>query len=192
MKPGNDALLIEADRVRLREFRLSDLDDSMAVVGDPRVTWHLSFDTKTREEQEALLSAQLERAQQSPRIEYYLAAAETESGRLVGFVRLGLGPHRSAKLGYAIRFDRWGRGFATEAAGALLRFGFDDLGLHRVTAACGPDNTASIRVLEKLGYVSEGRLRDHVFTNGAWRDSLLYSLLEMEYRARSGPEDAPP
>jgi ribosomal-protein-alanine N-acetyltransferase len=192
MKPGSHALLIESERVCLREFRLSDLDDSLAVVGDPRVTQYLSFDTKTREEQEALLSAQLERARQSPRLEYYLAAAETGSGRLVGFVRLGLGAHRSAKLGYAVRFDRWGRGYATEAAGALLRFGFSNLGLHRVTAACGPDNGASIRVLEKLGCTYEGRMRDHVFTNGAWRDSLLYSLLEKEYRARFDPENAPP
>lgn len=175
-------MLIEGKRVGLREFGLGDLEDTMAVVGDPRVTRYLSFDVKTREQQRALLAAQVERARLSPRLEYYLAATETSSSRLVGFVRLGLGAHRSAKLGYAVRFDCWGRGFATEAAGLLLNYGFRDLGLHRVTAACGPDNVGSIRVLEKLGYVYEGRLRDHVYTNGAWRDSLLYALLEDDYQ----------
>jgi RimJ/RimL family protein N-acetyltransferase len=63
----------------------------------------------------------------------------------------------------------------------MLDYGFNTLGLHRVQAACGPDNTASLRVLAKLGFQYEGRMRDHVFTNGAWRDSLLYSLLDEEW-----------
>jgi hypothetical protein len=60
----------------------------------------------------------------------------------------------------------------------MLDYGHDPLGLHRVQAACGPDNVASHRVPVKLGFRPEGRMRDHVFTNGAWRDSLLYSHLD--------------
>ena len=67
----------------------------------------------------------------------------------------------------------------------MLRFAFTTLGRHRVTAAIGPENEASIRVVKRLGFTYEGHLRDHVFTNGAWRDSLLYSLLEHEYDDRS-------
>ncbi len=63
----------------------------------------------------------------------------------------------------------------------MIRFGFNDLGLHRISAAIGPDNGASITIATKLGFNYEGRLRDHVYTNGAWRDSLLYSLLEDEW-----------
>jgi [ribosomal protein S5]-alanine N-acetyltransferase len=64
----------------------------------------------------------------------------------------------------------------------MIAFGFDTLRLHRLQAACGPDNWASQRLLARLGFTPEGRLRDHVFTNDAWRDSLLYSLLEPEWR----------
>jgi RimJ/RimL family protein N-acetyltransferase len=66
----------------------------------------------------------------------------------------------------------------------MISFGFQVLDLHRITAAIGPDNTASIAVVKKLGFTREGRLRDHVFTNGAWRDSELYSILVHEWNVR--------
>lgn len=168
---------IDGRRVRLREFRLDDLDDSMAVVGDDRVTRWLSFDSLTREQQEARLVATLERAQEAPRAEYYLAISVPQDDRLIGFARLGLTGVKAAKLGYAIAADHWGNGYATDAARNLVNFAFTTLNLHRITAAAGPDNAASIAVLERLGFQYEGRLRHHVFTNGSWRDSLLYSIL---------------
>jgi [ribosomal protein S5]-alanine N-acetyltransferase len=100
---------------------------------------------------------------------------------MIGFARLGLDRPGTAELGYAIRHDAWGHGYATEASTIILDFGFTTLGLHRVQAACGPDNLASQRVLARLGFRPEGRMRDHVFTNGAWRDSLLYSILADEW-----------
>jgi ribosomal-protein-alanine N-acetyltransferase len=178
------AVRIEGERIYLRDFVADDLDASMAVVGDPEVTVFLSFDTKSREEQAALLAAVIQRAREVPRTEYYLAVVLRGSDELVGFARLGLGGHRGAKLGYAIRHADWGRGLATEAAETLVSYGFHQLGLHRITAACGPDNPASVRVVEKLGFSLEGRLREHVFTNGAWRDSLLYSLLVTDRSSR--------
>jgi [ribosomal protein S5]-alanine N-acetyltransferase len=57
------------------------------------------------------------------------------------------------------------------------------LELHRITAAIGPENAASIAVVKRLGFTREGCLRDHVFTNGAWRDSELYSILAHERKA---------
>ncbi|WP_308283159.1 GNAT family N-acetyltransferase [Pseudonocardia nigra] len=65
----------------------------------------------------------------------------------------------------------------------MLGFAFTRLELHRVSAAIGPSNARSIAVVERLGFTLEGRLRDHVFTNGAWRDSLLYSILSGEWNA---------
>ena len=80
---------------------------------------------------------------------------------------------KAAKLGYAIRADRWGKGYATDAAHRMIAFGFNELGLHRISAAIGPDNAASIAVVRKLGMQCEGRIRDQVFTNATWRDSPL-------------------
>ncbi|WP_233158093.1 GNAT family N-acetyltransferase [Actinokineospora bangkokensis] len=160
---------------RLREVRTSDLADSLAVVGDDRVTAWLSFDPLDPAQQADRLAAVVERAAHRPRQEYYLAVTALDNDRLVGVARLGLGRFRSAEVGYAIAHDHWGRGHATDAVGALLAFGFADLGLHRVTAAISPDNAASIRVVRKLGFELEGRMRDHVHAGGRWRDSLLYA-----------------
>jgi RimJ/RimL family protein N-acetyltransferase len=106
---------------------------------------------------------------------------EKDTDLMVGFARLGLGRPRTAELGGAFRRDRWGRGYAIETATTILTFGFGTLDLHRIEGACGPDNTASQRLMTKLGFSYEGRMREHVFTNGTWRDSLLYSLLEHEW-----------
>ncbi|MGB6165784.1 MAG: GNAT family protein [Pseudonocardiaceae bacterium] len=78
---------------------------------------------------------------------------------------------------------RWGHGYALDAARTIIDFGFTILGLHRISGAIGPDNAVSIALVTRLGFTQEGRLRDHVFTNGAWRDSILYSLLAHEWEA---------
>ncbi len=141
------------------------------------MTVSLSFDTRSRAEQAERLTADIARARTEPRPDYYLAIADRQTDELIGFIRIGLGGHRSGELGYALRKDRRRRGYTFEAAQLLLDFGFGSLGLHRIQAACGPDNTASQAMLQRLGFEYEGRMRDHVFTNGAWRDSLLYSRI---------------
>ncbi len=61
--------------------------------------------------------------------------------------------HDAWELAYGLRRDRWGAGFATEAARACVRYGFEHVGLDRIVADVNPKNTASIRVLEKCGFV---------------------------------------
>src|SRR5262245_25378901 len=124
----------------------------MAIVGDPDVTDFLSFDTRTREQQAELLAKDIQRAQSDPRPDYYLAIADRDTSQLIGFVRIALDAHQRGELGYALRKDRWGQGITTEACQLMLHFGFKTLGLHRIQAACGPDNTGSQKVLDKLGF----------------------------------------
>ena len=167
---------LEDAKVWLREFRRDDVDAALALVGDDRVTRWLSFDSRTREQAVDMIEGTIERAQQEPRTEYYLAVT-IDDDQLVGFSRLGLTGVQAAKLGYAIAADHWGNGYALDATRTLVNFGFNSVGLHRISAAIGPDNVPSIAVVKRLGMTYEGRLRHHVFTNGAWRDSALYSLL---------------
>jgi RimJ/RimL family protein N-acetyltransferase len=70
----------------------------------------------------------------------------------------------------------------TEAARAVLRFGFTELKLHRIFATCRPANIGSARVLEKLGMQREGHFRQHRWMKGAWHDSYLYAILDHEWR----------
>lgn len=169
--------------VVLRDFRLDDVDAVLEVAGDDRVTRWLSHDSKDRAQVEEMLTGAIERGQADPRQEWYLAATLPDSDRLIGFARIARAGVEAGKLGYAIRADEQGKGYATDAARTLTTFGFRELGLHRVSAAIGPDNAPSVAAIKRLGFQYEGRLRDHVFTNGAWRDSLLYSVLAHEWSA---------
>ncbi|TCO62706.1 GNAT family N-acetyltransferase [Actinocrispum wychmicini] len=173
---------LSGQKVALREWRDDDVDDALRVFGDERVTRWLSFDNKSRDQVSQMVSDTVQRAGEAERKEYYLAVTSRDTGGLIGFARLGLSGVQAADLGYAIAADEWGKGYASDATHSLIDFGFSELGLHRISAAIGPENVASIAVVRRLGFVEEGRLRDHVHTNGAWRDSVLYSLLVDEWR----------
>jgi RimJ/RimL family protein N-acetyltransferase len=160
---------------------MDDVDGAFEIVGDDTITRTLSFDSRDRDQTTDMLEGAAKRAQLVPRQEYYLAVVLPDSDSVRGFVRLGLSGVKAGKLGYAVRADAWGRGYATDAARTIITFGFRELHLHRISAAIGPDNGSSISVVKKLGFQCEGRLRDHVFTNGGWRDSLLYSLLDRDW-----------
>ena len=90
--------------------------------------------------------------------------------------------HRSASLGYCLEEAAWGHGYATEAADALLRWAFDTLDLNRVQAETDTRNVASACVLEKLGFVREGTLREDCVVDGEVSDSWVYGLIRREWR----------
>lgn len=175
---------LHTDRLVLREFSHDDLSSMQSIVGDDRVTRWLSFDSRTRAQTETMLAGVLERQHAEPRTEFYMAVVDPDDREnILGFARLGLGGVQAADLGYAIRPEAQGRGYAREAAVAMIDFGFHKLGLHRITANIGPENVASLRLVRSLGFTQEGTIRDHVYTNGAWRDSESYSILAHEWSA---------
>ena len=90
--------------------------------------------------------------------------------------------YRSAATGYCLDDAAWGHGYATEAAGGLLQWAFDTLDLNRVQAEVDTRNGASARVLEKLGFVREGTLREDCVVNGEVSDSWVYGLLRRDWR----------
>ena len=94
-----------------------------------------------------------------------------------------------AELGWVIDPAHAGKGYATEAAGALLRVCFEDLGLRRVTAQCFADNVASWRLMEKLGMRRESHLvRESLHRSGAWLDGLAYAILREEWQDQQDGE----
>ena len=180
--PDGDVLLT-GRRTRLREFRHTDGAAAFSIVGDDRVTKFLSFGSRSPAAAQEMIDGALQRAKSQPRNEFYLAITRMDDDALIGTCRLAFTGVKAAKLGYAVAADHWGHGFATDAVNTMLDFAFGSLDLHRITAAIGPDNLASQAVVEHLGFTREGVLRDHVFTNGAWRDSVLYSVLRDEWPA---------
>lgn len=115
-------------------------------------------------------------------------AVTTGADGLVGAIGLTVVPeHAHGEIGYWTGVPYWNRGLATEAAVAVLDYGFGELGLHRVLARHFTRNPASGRVMRKLGMVHEGTLRDHVRRWGRFEDLECYAVLEREWRGRSAP-----
>ena len=108
-------------------------------------------------------------------------AITSEAAGLVGAVGLMIEPdHHRAELGYWVGVPFWGRGYATEAAEALLAYAFDNLDLHRVEASFFSRNPASGRVMEKIGMRKEGVRRECVRKDGVFEDLVIYALLASE------------
>jgi ribosomal-protein-alanine N-acetyltransferase len=111
-----------------------------------------------------------------------------ETSHFIGAIGLEIQPtHRHAELGYWIGVPYWGNGYATEAAAAAVRFGFETLQLHRIYAMHFLENAASGRVLRNIGMRHEGRLRQHVLKWDKFHDSEFYGMLRDEFVA-TGPE----
>ena len=105
-------------------------------------------------------------------------ADELLGGLTLGGVRRGVA--QAATLGYWMGAPHAGKGRMTRAVAAVARFGFDTLRLHRIEAACIPENAPSIALLERNGFQREGFARAYLKINDAWRDHILLALLEGE------------
>ncbi|MFF4819476.1 GNAT family N-acetyltransferase [Kitasatospora sp. NPDC001309] len=185
-------------RLALREYRHTpeEVDALHALYGDPEVTRYLPFEPRDRETCADQIELYLEEAMAEERGVYRLAvvrredagdagdAGDLEDALPVAHAALTLGEYRSARLGYVLSRPVWGRGYAGEITGLLCEFSFGALGLHRLAARVDVENTASAKVLTRLGFRLEGRVRHDLYKGGAWRDSYRYSLLADEW---SGP-----
>jgi ribosomal-protein-alanine N-acetyltransferase len=113
---------------------------------------------------------------------FELAIERKEDGRVIGLVGLIRQDDRQGEMGWALGVEYRGQGYATEAARALMDYGFNVLGLHRIHADTSTDNLASCRIMERLGMRREGLLRGAVFEEGKWVDRYLYGMLADEWR----------
>jgi [ribosomal protein S5]-alanine N-acetyltransferase len=172
-------LTLPGERLTLREFEASDEEALHAFASDPEVTRFTTWGPNTPADTRAFLDEVRDQARSAERSRFALAAVDSATGHLLGSAELFVESreHLRGELGWVFDPAYWGRGYATEATRILLRFGFDDLGLHRIAATCHPDNAASARVLEKAGMTFEGRMRGHMRVREGWRDSLLFAAV---------------
>ncbi len=172
-------------RVRLRALRTDDADALWLLHGDPEVMRYWSH-PPWQERAQAL--AHIERMQRERRhTEFYPWAATLDDDVLVGTCSLFAlsRDHARAELGYALRPAYWRQGLATQMLTLALGHAFTALGLLRIEADVDPLNLASCRLLERLGFVREGLLRERWRVGGATQDSALYGLLARDWRAPS-------
>ena len=177
---------METQRLHLREFVADDWSLVMAYQSDPRYLRYYEQTGQTEQGARDFVGMFLANQQAQPRIKFQLAVTLKESGLLIGNcgVRMKQAGAREADIGYELAPEHWGKGYASEAAQAMVAFGFSQLGVHRIWSWCIADNVGSARVLEKLGMRQEGRLVENEFFKGRWWDTRLYAILEPEWRTR--------
>jgi RimJ/RimL family protein N-acetyltransferase len=104
-----------------------------------------------------------------------------EENKIIGFVGLIRKNHKQGEVGWALSIKYRGKGYASEAARALISYGFEKLGLHRIFADTSNINAASVKVMERIGMRCEGHYRESEFQDGQWIDVLVYAILADEW-----------
>jgi RimJ/RimL family protein N-acetyltransferase len=177
---------IETERLLLRPFRATDLDDLHAIRSRPDVVRYLYGDARSRGEVELLLAERATRTSLHDDDDSLVLAAERrEDGRVIGDVVLWLrsAEHRQGEIGFVFHPDAQGRGYAREAATALLSLAFGPLGLHRVFGRTDARNEPSAALMRRLGMQQEAHLRENEIFKGEWGDELVFAVLEREWSA---------
>jgi RimJ/RimL family protein N-acetyltransferase len=177
---------IATPRLLLRPYADTDLADFYAIRGQPEVCKYLMIPALDREQARMMLELRI-REQVLVRAGEALSLAVVlpATGKVVGEAVLKWlsGEHRRGEVGYLLHPDHEGHGYATEAAAAMLRLGFEDLGLHRIVGSLDARNVGSARVLERLGMRREACFTDCLWVKDEWVDELIYAMTEREWAA---------
>ena len=176
---------LSGPRLRLRALAARDADALFALHSDAVVMRYWST-PPWRDRAQA--TAHIERMQRERmESEFYPWVATLDDDVLIGTCSLFAihRAHARAELGYALRRECWGRGLAQDMLRLALAHAFDTLRLNRIEADIDPDNAASCRLLERVGFVREGLLRERWRVGGGVQDTALYGLLAREWRARA-------
>lgn len=178
---------LETERLILREFDDNDWPDVLAYQSDPRYLRYYPWSKRTPEDVQAFVRMFIDQQQEQPRTKFQLAVVLKSGDKLIGNcgIRMASARAHEADIGYELSPDHWGQGYATEAARAFLHYGFTERQLHRICSGCIADNVGSVRVLEKIGMRLEGRLREKDHFKERWWDTLMFAILEHEWRTGS-------
>ena len=171
---------IRTPRLLLREFTVADESDVHEYASDDAVARYTDWGPNTPAQTRDRINGYLEQQLRWPRDEVSLAVELRGERKVIGTIRLSINDKlaRTADFGFVVNRRYWNKGFASEAARAVLLAAFEMLALHRVWATCDTRNVGSWRVLEKASMRREGLFRRDVFQKGEWRDSYLYARID--------------
>lgn len=173
---------IETERLFMRALRASDAAAIFAYAKDWEVAQHTLWEPhQSPRESQAFLDFASDKFRAGLMFVWGITVQPVD--RVVGTIGLANYAPQDlrAELGFALARDYWNQGITTEAARAVLRFGFAEIGLNRIEAQCKPANFASARVLRKVGMEFEGLLRQRQMIKGQFEDLELYALLKSDW-----------
>lgn len=175
---------IRTERLVLRPFTEHDEADMLEFESRPDVARFLFNEPRTPQDNARELADRRARTSLTRAGDVLLPAVEYQ-GKVIGWVQLIWLDEaaRQGEFGYVLHPGYHGRGLATEAAVEMLRIGFDRLGLHRIIGRCEARNTASRRVMERIGLRQEAEFRDSLIFKGEWGSECVYAMRADEWRA---------
>lgn len=179
---------ITTERLVLRPYRTTDLDDLADIRGRPDVVRYLYWEVQSRED---IAEGLARRARMNTLARegdgMVLAVELKEAAKVIGDVsmRWVSEEHRQGDIGFVFHPDYHGRGYAQEAARDMLRLGFEEVGFHRIEGRCDARNTASARLMERLGMRREAHFVENEWFKGEWGSELVYAILKREWEAAS-------
>ena len=169
-------------RLLLREFVAGDYQALRDLESRPEMHTYerdLPNEAETRKSLDEFIQNQRE----EPRITYKFAITIPPNETAKGILKLSRQWEeiREWEVGWAMHPEEWGKGYALEAARGVMDWAFKEMNVHRIVAFCHEGNSASVRVMEKLGMHQDGLLRETRWLRGRWWDEYVYSILEREW-----------
>lgn len=180
---------IVTKRLYLRPLSAADIDAVHAYHQLEDVARFQFWEVRSRAEvAQKIAKWALETGKGDPPGDIVLAVVRTDNDQLIGDAFLGFRDHdaRQGEVGFSFHPDAQGNGYASEAVRALFEIGFNTFNLHRISGRCDARNTASWRLMERLGMRREAHFREHALFKGEWDEEFYYAILEDEWRAKSG------
>lgn len=166
-------LIVETERLILRRYMPSDLEDLYEYLSDPEVVAYEPYRPMTKEEVRENLNWRIS-------TEEMIAVELKATGKMIGNVYLGKREFDALEIGYVFRRDAWGKGYAQESCEKLIDLAFRN-GAHRIFAECDPQNRNSWALLERLGFEREAHLKKNVYFwrdesgRPIWKDTYIYA-----------------
>lgn len=177
---------LKTDRLILREIRAEDDQAFFQIFSDPSVMQYMDFlPHQSIDETRLSINRTLEQYRRKMSIKWVIIRQEDDTAMgSCDLFRIDK-DHHHAEIGYKLHPSLWRQGIMRETATAILTYAFEQMELHRVEAETAPDNTASKKLLESLGFAYEGCLRQHTYIHSIYEDDFLFGLLRDEWEARA-------
>ncbi|MCL2106851.1 MAG: GNAT family N-acetyltransferase [Oscillospiraceae bacterium] len=179
---------LETPGLILRDITEADFSAIHSYGGNIDNVKYMAWGPNSEEGTRGFIARAVEMAQAEPRVNYDFAMILKSTGQLIGtggiYLEMDWHGRRfiAGNLGWILHMDYWKQGYCTEFAAALLRFGFEELGLHRIRSSCDAENYGSYRVMERNGMRREAAQKEAILSrDGKWHDQYEYAILREEW-----------
>jgi len=183
-KKATEMQTLETERLILRKLKKDDFEAVHSYMSCSETGIYLPWGTNKEQEARSYIDLAMTESEKEPIFHYHYAAILKETGGLIGGCRVSC----DGSLCWVLHRDHWNRGFGTEMGRAMMKYGFEELGLHRLFASCDTENVASYRLMEKLGMRREGTFLEYrppnKLSGKKYSDCFIYAILKDEWETQ--------